>query len=93
MLINLHILFSIFIFVIKGLYRVPLSPPGSQVENPTFHVNLVLGFDCPSMFKYLQPPEMLFLMMQQPPQPVAPPSHPSICSFVYSGDTSVCHGL
>ncbi|KAI3446990.1 hypothetical protein Pfo_003655 [Paulownia fortunei] len=36
----------------------------------------------PQKLAHLQPPQMLFMTMQQPPQPAVPPAHPSVRSLV-----------
>ncbi|KAL3625475.1 hypothetical protein CASFOL_030929 [Castilleja foliolosa] len=58
------------------------GPVTTSVEQPQIAKPRQLAPHPPQLGKLSQPPQMLFMSMQQPTQPAAPPPHPSIRSLV-----------
>ncbi|KAL6585920.1 hypothetical protein OROMI_002564 [Orobanche minor] len=74
----------------KLVRQLDFTGATSIIEHPPIAKPTQLAAQQPQLGKlsqpqkplHLQPPQILFMTMQQPPQPVAPPSHPSIRSLV-----------
>ncbi|KAK6158958.1 hypothetical protein DH2020_006272 [Rehmannia glutinosa] len=65
-----------------GFSGVAPSVEQQQIAKPSQLPQLVKPSQ-PTKLPHLQPSEMLFMSMQQPPQPAAPPAHSSVLPLVY----------